>query len=80
MYQLDVLCFDEVFRFSRAAMRRFSQGPNRLSFIAEDDAGRMAGFIILSVHRKGDLGYIVSLDVAPQHRRRGIAAAADVLC
>ena len=73
MFQLDVLCFDEVFRFSRAAMRRFSEGPNRFSFIAEDEAGGMAGFVILSIHRKDDVGYIVSLDVALEHRRRGLA-------
>ena len=74
MYQMDVRCFDEVFRFSRAAMHRFSQGRNRFTFIAESADGQMAGFVILSLHRRHGLGYIVTLDVEPAYRRRGVAA------
>ena len=74
MYELDTVCFDEVFRFSRAAIRRFSQGPTRFTFIAEALNGELAGFVILSLHIKYGLGYIVTLDVSPTHRRRGVAA------
>ena len=75
MYALDVECFEPVFRFSHAAMHRFHLASNSVTVIAETPLGEMAGFVIVSLHRKREhLGYVVTLDVRPQYRRAGIAA------
>jgi [ribosomal protein S18]-alanine N-acetyltransferase len=71
MYALDVICFDPPFRFSRAAMRRFASARWAKVVIAEAD-GKMVGFCIVHVER-GAVGYVVTLDVAPEWRRRGLA-------
>jgi len=73
---LDDLCFAAAFRFSRSAMRRFAEAPNARTLLAEDE-GQLAGFAILHIessHTEGSrTGYIVTLDVAPAHRRLGLA-------
>jgi ribosomal-protein-alanine N-acetyltransferase len=73
MVALDVICFDKRFRFSRAAMRRLSQGPNRLSVIAETGVATLAGFSVLSLHPRDHSAYLTTLDVAPEFRRLGLA-------
>ena len=74
MHSLDVVCFDPPFRFSRSAMRRFAEAGKARVVIAKD-ADRLVGFIILNLERvKAErFGYIVTLDVSPAYRRRGIA-------
>ena len=71
---LDDVCFAAPFRFSRASMRSFAQAKNACSLLAEED-GQLAGFCILHVEtsRRRLVGYIVTLDVAPEFRRRGVA-------
>jgi [ribosomal protein S18]-alanine N-acetyltransferase len=75
MFQLDELCFEPPFRFSRAEMRRYAQAHNAHVVIIEI-AGHLAGFCIAHVNQSSDdtTGYIVTLDVAPEHRRKGIAS------
>jgi ribosomal-protein-alanine N-acetyltransferase len=74
LYGLDVVCFAPPFRFSRAAMRRFAEARHALVVLAEH-AGGVVGFCIVHVERVRDqsVGYIVTLDVAPEHRRQGVA-------
>ena len=69
---LDNICFEPPFRFSRSAMRSFVQARNARVTIAEATDGSLAGFCILHVHPQA-MGYIVTLDVAPGARRRGLA-------
>jgi ribosomal-protein-alanine N-acetyltransferase len=73
MFALDVLCFEPPFRFSPAQMRRFAEAQNARVVIAEE-GGRLAGFCILHIEARGGerLGYIVTLDVRPELRRRGL--------
>jgi ribosomal-protein-alanine N-acetyltransferase len=76
MHALDVLCFARPFRFSRRAMRGFAEaGKARVAVAEIDDA--IAGFCILHIEDADDAraGYIVTLDVAPAHRRAGMARA-----
>lgn len=80
MYALDVLCFDPPFRFSRAAMRRFAGAPNALVRLAVEPEGAGAAEILLGfgiAHLEpsspGTEGYVVTLDVAPGARGRGVA-------
>lgn len=74
IYALDELCFQPPFRFSLSMMRRFAEAQNALTVVAER-AGVIAGFCIAHVERAGGerSGYIVTLDVAPEERRRGLA-------
>jgi ribosomal-protein-alanine N-acetyltransferase len=73
MYMLDLVCFDEPFRFTLPAMRRFVQQPGAIVLVAEAQT-RLVGFIVVHLVRK-KTGYIVTLDVAAEFRRMGIAAA-----
>jgi len=74
MHALDVECFDKHFRFSRSAMRRFAEAKKARVVIA-DDSDALVGFVILDIEDtdEGRFGYIVTLDVSPSHRRRGVA-------
>jgi [ribosomal protein S18]-alanine N-acetyltransferase len=76
MHALDVACFERPFRFTRAAMRRFAEATKARVVIA-DGGERLVGFVILHVERSGDerVGYVVTLDVAAEQRRRGVARA-----
>jgi [ribosomal protein S18]-alanine N-acetyltransferase len=73
MFALDVVCFEEPFRFSRAAMKRFAGARNARVVVAEME-GKLAGFCILHVEQSGEerAGYIVTLDVEPELRRHGL--------
>jgi ribosomal-protein-alanine N-acetyltransferase len=75
---LDRLCFEAPFRFSRASMRRFAEASNAETVIAETATGGLAGFII--THREpietpepAEAGYLLTIDVAPAFRRHGVA-------
>jgi ribosomal-protein-alanine N-acetyltransferase len=74
MVALDDACFEKPFRFNRSSMRSFATAKNACSLLAEED-GQLAGFCILHVEtsRRRLVGYIVTLDVAPAYRRRGVA-------
>ena len=75
MYALDMVCFEEPFRFSRREMRTFAEARGAKVVIAELD-GVLAGFCIVQVEaaKRGGLGYVVTLDVAIEFRRSGLAA------
>jgi ribosomal-protein-alanine N-acetyltransferase len=70
MVSLDDICFDPPFRFTRVAMQGFAEAKRAHVVVAESD-GELAGFAILHLVR-GD-GYVVTLDVAPEKRRIGLA-------
>jgi ribosomal-protein-alanine N-acetyltransferase len=52
MFRLDVVCFEEPFRFSRGAMRRFAEDRRARVVIAETE-GEMVGFVVLHVEDVG---------------------------
>jgi ribosomal-protein-alanine N-acetyltransferase len=74
MVALDDVCFAAPFRFSRASMRSFAEAKNACVIIATSGED-LAGFCILHVERsrRRRVGYVVTLDVAPGHRRQGLA-------
>jgi ribosomal-protein-alanine N-acetyltransferase len=74
MYALDVVCFERPFRFTRGAMRRFAETNKARVTIAEEQHA-LAGFVILHLEEgeESRIGYVITLDVAPEQRRRGIA-------
>ena len=71
---LDEACFERPFRFSRAAMRLFVEAQNAWAEVAVC-GDEVLAFCI--AHREQipheTVGYLVTIDVAPQHRRRGLA-------
>ena len=70
MHTLDLVCFEPVFQFSRGAMRAFAEAPGAITVLAEADE-QLAGFCLAQL--KDRTGYVVTLDVAPAWRRRGLA-------
>jgi ribosomal-protein-alanine N-acetyltransferase len=76
MHALDVVCFEKPFRFTRSVMRRFAEAKKARVVIAEG-SDALEGFVILHIEEaeKWRFGYIITLDVVPELRRRGIAEA-----
>jgi ribosomal-protein-alanine N-acetyltransferase len=84
MYALDLICFAPVFQFSRGAMRGFAEAPGAVTVLAEaqreltetqrelaNSESELAGFCLTQLEQR--TGYLVTLDVAPEWRRRGLA-------
>ena len=75
MYALDQQCFSAEFRFDRMSMQLFAETPEAIVRVAVMKNGDVVGFVI--VHREAiateHRAYIVTLDVAEQYRRRGLA-------
>lgn len=71
--ELDAACFAPPFRFSREAMRRFAEAANAWVVIAEE-MDELAGFCIVHLEpaESVSVGYVVTIDVAEQFRRRGL--------
>ena len=75
IFTLEEVCFESPYRFSMAMMRRSAEARNALSVVAERGS-EIAGFCIAHVERTSGgmrFGYIITLDVAPGERRRGLA-------
>ena len=77
IFRLDQICFAAEFRFARESMRRFAEARQAVALVAEDKTGAVAGFVIVHVERvpAARIGYVVTLDVAPDFRRIGLAGA-----
>ncbi len=79
MFDMDVICFSEPFRFDLRSMKRFAEVSNAIVVVAEhveDSSTRgLVGFVIVHVERTSDgrRGYVVTLDVSPAQRRDGVA-------
>jgi ribosomal-protein-alanine N-acetyltransferase len=74
IFRLDEVCFAEEFRFDRGSMSAFAGDRDAVTLIAED-RGEVIGFVIAYVKRveTGCRAYIVTVDVAPEWRRQGLA-------
>ena len=75
MFQLDEACFAEEFRFDRESMREFAEERNAVVHVAEKVGGEIVGFVIAHFECVASewRAYIVTLDVAPVHRKKGLA-------
>ncbi len=73
LFELDRICFDAGVAYSLREFRWLLRSPKTLCILAEDN-GALAGFAIAqeTVIRKSRGGHIVTIDVAPAYRRRGI--------
>ena len=74
IFRLDEACFGEEFRFDRESMRRFAGSRGAITLLAEGAGGQLIGFVIVQVQgpANASYGYVVTLDVSPDHRRRGV--------
>jgi [ribosomal protein S18]-alanine N-acetyltransferase len=73
IWKLDQICFAENIAYSRDEMRMYLALRSSFCIIAEVD-GTLAGFTIMD-HRPSRPGYMVTIDVAPEMRRYGVATA-----
>ena len=74
MFRLDETCFEAAYRFDRGTMRAFAEKRGAVVVLAEV-AERLAGFVIVHLEEWDGqrCGYVVTLDVAPEVRRLGLA-------
>jgi ribosomal-protein-alanine N-acetyltransferase len=74
LYRLDANCFTPEFRFDLETMRRFV-GYRRSIVVLAERGDELCGFVIVHMEGSGKAlgGYVVTLDVAEQWRRSGLA-------
>ena len=73
LYAVEELCFERLFRFSRAYMRQLIESPDSATWIAEEGA-ELIGFSIVEwpAEQNELTAYIKTLEVHPAFRGRGI--------
>jgi ribosomal-protein-alanine N-acetyltransferase len=73
LFELDRICFDAGVAYSLREFRWLLRSPRTLCILGEDDDD-LAGFAIAqkTVIRKSCGGHIITIDVAPGFRRRGV--------
>jgi len=71
-YQLDQLCFPPGIAFDRKVFEYCLQSPDCLALGVKTAKGKLLGFIILQSKGK-PTAQVVTIDVQPKHRRKGIA-------
>jgi ribosomal-protein-alanine N-acetyltransferase len=69
LYEMDRVCYPRGIAYSRRELRWFLAQPGALCVVAESGGG-IAGFLIAD--REGAAAHVITIDVAPEHRRRGI--------
>ncbi len=74
LYRIEVNCFEKE-AFSKRQIAYLLKDYNSIAFTAKIQ-GRMVGFIIAAVYfeRKAIFGHILTIDVAPQNRGKGVAS------
>jgi [ribosomal protein S18]-alanine N-acetyltransferase len=70
LWELDRICFEPGIAYSRAELRRFLDLPGARCLVAES-GGEVEGFA-LGYPSPPDLAHVVTLDVHPSIRRRGL--------
>ena len=84
LYAIEQLCFQPPIRFPRPYMRQLIANPNSATWIAEcspaestsaEEDQQMTGFAIVdwAQHQTQTAAYVQTIEVAPAHRKRGIA-------
>jgi ribosomal protein S18 acetylase RimI-like enzyme len=71
LHRLDQVCFPQEIAYSRAELQYFLTNPKCSCWIAEQPGDRLAGFVIFDRHGHS-AGHIVTLDIDPVERRRGL--------
>jgi ribosomal-protein-alanine N-acetyltransferase len=69
LYEIDQACYEPAIAYSKRELRNYLRFPGGDCVIAEAD-GKLAGFCMTA--RQGTRGYIITIDVLAEYRRRGI--------
>lgn len=74
LYALDQACFMPGIAWSKAELQYFLKYPGNISLVAEDETAHIAGFAIAGtqLRRGAVLGRLITIDIDPSQRRRGI--------
>jgi ribosomal-protein-alanine N-acetyltransferase len=74
LHQLDQVCFPAEIAYSKKELKYFLTHPRCSCWIAQQADHELAGFVILERARRSGrpTGHIVTLDVDPAERRRGL--------
>jgi [ribosomal protein S18]-alanine N-acetyltransferase len=74
LHQLDQVCFPRDIAYSRAELQYFLTHPKCSCWIAEQPDDKLAGFVIFERSKRHGrrAGHIVTLDIDPEERRRGL--------
>lgn len=89
LHRIDAICFPKGIAYTRAELHYYTTDPRCLTLVAtedtEDEEGQVVGFIIAQLKRtpkqalqqqQGRLwGHIITIDVIPSFRRRGVGQA-----
>lgn len=76
LFDLDQICFPPGIAYSLRDFRALLRSSRVLAIVAEEESV-LAGFAIAQLTRRDGIGVglVVTIDVAPQFRRRGVGAA-----
>jgi ribosomal-protein-alanine N-acetyltransferase len=69
LYDLDQVCYPRGIAYSKRELQWFLSQPGALCIVAEI-GGAIAGFLIAD--HEGDVAHVITIDVAPARRRRGV--------
>jgi ribosomal-protein-alanine N-acetyltransferase len=73
LHALDQACFEPQISYSKNELRGFLSLPTLEAVVAEV-SGEIAGFVV-SYRAPGNVGHVITLDVAAGHRRSGVGRA-----
>src|SRR5258706_869616 len=76
--EIDRQCFAAGIAFPRDEMAAMVGGPSPVILLAETPAGRLAGFVL--AHRRAAHAHLMTLDVLPSWRRRGLGRRLLLAC
>ncbi|MCA1589075.1 MAG: ribosomal protein S18-alanine N-acetyltransferase [Acidobacteria bacterium] len=71
--RLNSRCFRDGENYTKHTFSYLLNEPTTVSYQAVSAEGEMTGFVFVMVNKDGS-GHITTIGVAPEHRRRGIAA------
>ncbi len=73
LYEIEMECFEKE-AFTKQQIAYLLNDYNSISLVAKENE-KIVGFIIGRIHveRKSLIGHILTIDISPAHRRKGIA-------
>lgn len=73
MVEIENACFPPKLAYTRDEIRRFMRAPNAQCMVAVNrETGRQGGFVIVSWRQRAQVGYVQTLDVAPEEQGNGL--------
>ena len=76
--KIDRLCFESRVAYSAREMRDILRAPGVTTVVVENRLRRITAFAVME--RDGRSGRVITLDVLPRYRRRGIGRELMLLC